>query len=162
MKRKELDFITVLYGLAVLLVLFGHSHPLHADYPQWLEEVIGFIYVFHMPLFFFILGVLIAYTAEGRDIGKWWGKKAYGLIAPYLVLTLFAWLPKCILGAYMNDNMEISVHNLVRIILIPREGIWGHFWFIPVYLVLALVCAILYKHLTGKLQLGGYCFYLCS
>ena len=67
-KREHVDFITILYGLAVLLVVFGHSHPLHTDYPAAVHAVISFIYQFHMPLYFFIAGILVAYTAEGRNI----------------------------------------------------------------------------------------------
>lgn len=150
MKRRNLDFITVLYGLAALFVLFGHSHPLHIPYPEWLGGITRFVYVFHMPLFFFISGMLIAYTAEGRDIGKWWKAKAYRLLVPYIALTLLAWIPKYMLGAYMNDCMEISFGNIIRILLIPREGIWGHFWFIPVYLLLMLICAALYPYMAKK------------
>lgn len=148
--KEKLDFITVLYGLAVLLVLFGHSHPLHTNWPLYMQEATAFVYKFHMPLFFFIAGILIAYTANGRDIWSWWKKKATKLIIPYVILTLIAWIPKCILGSYMTDNMEVSLSNFVRILLIPREGIWGHFWFIPTYLIITLLCAYVYKITKDK------------
>lgn len=160
MEKKEQGFITILYGLAVMLVIFGHSHPLHTEYPLVLHEITGFIYTFHMPLFFFIAGILVAYTADGRHTWKWWKKKAGKLLLPYVVLTLIAWVPKTILGAYMTDNMEFSGINVVRILMIPREGIWGHFWFIPVYLIISLVCAALYGYLSNtnigsKILMGG-------
>lgn len=148
--KEKLDFITVLYGLAVLLVLFGHSHPLHTNWPLYMQEATAFVYKFHMPLFFFIAGILIAYTANGRDIWSWWKKKATKLIIPYVILTFIAWIPKCILGSYMTDNMEVSLSNFVRILLIPREGIWGHFWFIPTYLIITLLCAYVYKITKDK------------
>ena len=155
--KGKLEFITVLYGLAVLLVLFGHSHPLHIEYPFLMQEVTSFVYEFHMPLFFFIAGILVAYTADGRNIWKWWKRKATKLLIPYTVLTLIAWIPKYILGSYMTDNMEISFSNFIRILFIPREGIGGHFWFIPTYLVVTLLCAYLYKIVvyTPKIVWGG-------
>lgn len=105
---------------------------------------------------FFIAGILIAYTADGRNVWSWWKKKVTKLIIPYVILTLIAWIPKCILGSYMTDNMEVSLSNFVRILLIPREGIWGHFWFIPTYLVITLLCAYVYKITTDKpLTWGG-------
>ena len=39
----------------------------------------------------------------------------------------------------MNDDMELSVVNILKIIFMPRHNIWGHFWFIPVYLLLTLI-----------------------
>ena len=46
--KEKLDFITVLYGLAVLLVLFGHSHPLHTNWPLYMQEATAFVYKFHI------------------------------------------------------------------------------------------------------------------
>lgn len=159
-ERKELRFITILYGIAAALVVFGHSHPLHSAYPH---SPINWVYQFHMPLFFLIAGILTAYTAPGRKIWPWWKKKALRLLTPYIVLSLAAWLPKTMLGAYMNDDMTISWANLARILLIPREGVWGHFWFIPVYLALELCAAFLWKYLehTPKVISGGYCLSRC-
>lgn len=153
-QKKQLRFITILYGIAAILVVFGHSHPLHIEYPlgpvQW-------VYRFHMPLFFLISGILTAYTAPGRRIWLWWKKKAVRLLVPYAVLTLVAWIPKILLDTYMNDNMSVTWENFVRILFIPREGVWGHFWFIPVYLMLELCAAVLWKYLenASKVIRGG-------
>lgn len=151
--RQEVTHITILYGLATMLVVFGHSHPLHAEYPEVLARLTGFVYTFHMPLFFCISGVLIVHTANGRNIWTWWKNKARKLAMPYIVLTLAAWIPKTMLGSYMNDDMEISIINAMRIIFVPRNGIWGHFWFIPVYLIQALIAACFWKGL-GKVKSG--------
>ena len=154
---NRLRFVTILYGIAAALVVLGHSHPLHIDYPHGL---ITWIYRFHMPLFFFIAGILTAYTSPGRNVLAWWKKKAVRLLFPYVILTLAAWCPKVLLSAYMTDDMTISLGNLVRILLIPREGIWGHFWFIPVYLILILISAACWKYLENAPRImrgGGYC-----
>lgn len=69
MEKRRLPFITILYGIAAILVILGHSHPLHGDAPKFLrEDVRGFLYVFHMPLFFMISGILSRYTAGNRDV----------------------------------------------------------------------------------------------
>ena len=47
---KRIDFIDVAKGIAIFLVVYGHTYDgrnLHL-----------FIYSFHMPLFFFISGLL--------------------------------------------------------------------------------------------------------
>ena len=73
-----------------------------------MQEVNSFVYEFHMPLFFFSAGILIMYTVEGKNIRQWWWNKVTKLLVPYAVLTILAWIPKCILDRYMIDNMEIS------------------------------------------------------
>ena len=136
----HLPFITLAYGMGTVLVVFGHSHPLHCDYPILLERIINFVYVFHMPLFFMIAGILIRNNRSARpNIMTWWLKKVRKLIVPYLVLTLAAVIPKFMLGSIMNDDMELSVANILKIIFMPRHSIWGHFWFIPVFLFLELI-----------------------
>ena len=129
---KKLEFITILYGIAPILVILGHSHPLHCAYPWWLGQVTAFIYIFHMPLFFIIAGILLDYTSGKVSVIEWWLSKVKKLIVPYVALTAIAWMPKVMLGRYMNDNMEMSGLNFIKILLAPRAGIWGHFWFIPV------------------------------
>lgn len=57
---KRYSWIDILYTMGIVLVVLGHSHP--SDWTVYagtfLEEVIKFIYSFHMPLFFFIAGFL--------------------------------------------------------------------------------------------------------
>lgn len=162
-ESKRYPFITIAYGLAAMLVVFGHSHPLHIEYPG---KVVTFLYEWHMPLFFFIAGILIAHTAGRRDsINRWWLKKAKKLLLPYVLLTLVAYVPKVMLGAWMNDDMTFSAWNIVKIIFAPRAGVWGHFWFIPAYLILAYVGAWIVRLMStvknstvlnkAKIQIGG-------
>jgi fucose 4-O-acetylase-like acetyltransferase len=151
-EKRYLPFITIMYGVAVLLVVFGHSHPLHCDYPQVVRNIIGFIYNFHMPLFFFIAGILIRNNrTPNLNIVHWWLDKVKKLFIPYVVLTLVAIVPKFLLGDVMNDNMELSVSNVVEIIFMPRRNIWGHFWFIPVFLILELI-GMSFNQLMLKLE----------
>lgn len=137
--KKHYPFITLMYAIGVLLVLFGHSHPLHIEYPNYMHQIIGFVYCFHMPLFFAIAGMLIWNSRNTQCVSKWWLKKVYKLIIPYLVLSFAAAFPKFLLGDIMNDDMELSMVNVLKIIFMPRHNIWGHFWFIPVYLLLTLI-----------------------
>ena len=165
--KRHLGYITIAYGIAALLVVFGHSHPIHMGNP--ISAVIDFIYEFHMPLFFTISGILIGYTQKsamgGRkftnasDVFKWWLKKVKKLTIPYLVLTALGIIPKFILGDMMTDDMTLSTANVLMIFLAPRKGIWGHFWFVPTYLVLSLITSLIFHFLNGiskKVRVGVY------
>ena len=127
----QIDF---LYALGILLVLIGHSHS--SDWSVFkgtvLQETIGFLYIFHMPLFFFIAGFLFQNSAsfERHGYGKWIGEKALRLLVPYLFWTVLTLVPKFYLEH--RGLSGLTPMYMVRTVFVPRENIWGHFWFIPV------------------------------
>lgn len=125
-RSNRLPFIDNLYTIGILLVLFGHSHS--SDWGTFsgtvLESAINFIYLFHMPLFFFIAGYLFmnSKSMEKLGYGIWIRDKAIKLLTPYLVLSLLAAVPK-----YYFETGTISglVSSVVKGILAPRLGVWG-------------------------------------
>lgn len=150
LNKGKLKFITYLYGIATILVVFGHSHPLHGSYPEFFSQLTAFIYTFHMPLFFFVAGMLIRHSAENRNIRTWWLGRVKRLMLPYVVLSLIAFIPKVFISSFISDDMTISAGNIIRILLVPRANVWGHFWFIPVYLVLSLIGAFIAKYAVKR------------
>ena len=145
-RSNRLPFIDNLYTIGILLVLFGHSHS--SDWGTFsgtvLESAINFIYLFHMPLFFFIAGYLFMNSKSMEKIGYgiWIRDKAIKLLTPYLVLSLVAAVPKYY---FETGTMSGLVSSVVTGILEPRIGVWGHFWFIPVLLVVYVFFGLLKK-----------------
>lgn len=143
MMKKRWNEIDVLYALGIILVVLGHSHS--NDWSSFsgtiLESIITFIYIFHMPLFFFIAGFLFLNSKSLLKIGygKWMGNKAKRLLTPYIILSVIALVPKYY---FENNGITGLMQYLIKAILIPRYGVWGHFWFLPVLLLLYLVFGI--------------------
>lgn len=139
---KRFKYIDVLYVIGILLVVWGHSHPISSDwYGTWYSHLNAFIYSFHMPLFFFIGGYLMVSSKSAERLGyfKWALGKILKFLIPYLILTVLAYYPKSLLGD-TSDVVELSAtYFLKTTFLIPRLGVWGHFWFIPTFLVLDLI-----------------------
>ena len=88
--NSRLQYIDVLKGIAIILVLIGHRSVN--------EYVTVFIYMFHMPLFFFISGYLDRMNEiEMKTVLK---KKAKRLLYPYVTFgiliilynTCFEWM----------------------------------------------------------------------
>lgn len=52
---ERIQFIDRLKGLAIILVVIGHL-----GLSQVNEGIVKFIYTFHMPLFMFLSGIVIA------------------------------------------------------------------------------------------------------
>ena len=143
-KRKHWKEIEILYSIGIVLVLIGHSHS--SDWSTFegtpLYYVIQFIYTFHMPLFFFIAGFLFMNSSSLERVGlkKWLGDKALRLLVPYAFWTLIALVPK-----YYFENHGMSSFNakyVLNVILCPRLGVWGHFWFLPVMFFTYVIFAI--------------------
>lgn len=73
MRDKLID---VAKGLGIFLVVLGHTHHGVCSH---------FVYLFHMPLFFFLSGATLVYS-KSKAINV--GKRAKSLLLPYLVFSL--------------------------------------------------------------------------
>lgn len=156
MKNEKNLMISWSYCLGTVLVIFGHSHPLGSTYyPQFLHKVIEFIYLFHMPLFFFLSGFLLEYTGNLKNIQlkKYMKKKIDLLLIPYIFLSIIGIIPKYLLASYTTDNISINFITIIKMIFSPREGVWGHLWFTPTLLVVLLISILLYKIKNNKIKI---------
>lgn len=59
MKKERIEELDVAKGLAILLVVLGHSRPPGID----------MIYGFHMPLFFILAGIVYKKGRKPKDYG---------------------------------------------------------------------------------------------
>lgn len=158
---KRYVFIDALYTLGTFLVILGHSHlsDWNTFTNTFLEKLILFIYVFHMPLFFFIAGFLFSNSRKIEKIGlvKWIKEKAIKLLVPYVVLSMLAALPKYY---FEQGSWDGIAEYLFRATFIPRAGVWGHFWFLPVLMIVYLIFGISRKLLNRQVPLRNWI--ICS
>lgn len=152
---KRYTQVDVLYAIGIVLVIFGHSHS--SDWNTFsntiLESSIRFVYTFHMPLFFFIAGFLFlnSNSLEMKGYSKWMCDKALRLMTPYVVLSVIAAVPK-----YWFENRTFSgmALYLFQAVFVPRMGVWGHFWFIPVLMLVYIAFGFLKQKVAeNKLKL---------
>ena len=137
MSKKRLMVIDNLYALGVILVVLGHSHSSNWSTFEGtvLNWAITFIHSFHMPLFFFIAGFLFmnSDSLERNGYGKWIWNKVVRLMTPYVVLSLVAMVPKYIVEHHGFSGFTAGY--FLKAVFVPRVGVWGHFWFLPVLLI---------------------------
>lgn len=134
--KNKIGFIAAARCIGILLVVFGHSYPFDVYISPRLYKIKDFIYMFHMPLFLFLSGYLLTYNT--RSAGSYIRRRGVRLLVPYFVLSVIAFVPKALVQRFLNDSVEFSVWYLIETELIPRNNVWGHFWYIPV--VFALCC----------------------
>lgn len=135
MRLRYIDFTK---GLAIILMIFGHTMSKINCLHIW-------IYSFHMPIFFIICGIIMcrkgrqkSYSLLKEKIIRRW----YTLGIPYLffggVLILFYTILDLL------DGQPISFFSrLLRVITF--QGI-DALWFIPVYCFSEIIMKIIYKY----------------
>ena len=93
---ERVEWIDIAKGLGILLVIAGHTVSLRYSYP---------LYAFHMPLFFFLSGLLF----KERDDGfvKFIKKKTKALIRPWAVMLFISFLV-CLAIPQWRNELEIK------------------------------------------------------
>ncbi len=142
MEKKYYKEINIARGIAVLLVLLGHSFPdaqtgFHYNWAKWIFD---FVYSFHMAVFIFLAGFVMGgkYISGDYDLWSEIIKKVKRLLVPYFVYTVLTIILKLFMNDYANNPMKLS--NLWKIFLgkNPNGGLW-YLWTLFVISVIVLV-----------------------
>lgn len=150
--KKKIDNIDIARGVGILLVVFGHCISKEmADSSQPLEIIRNFVYVIHMPLFFFISGWLFEKNAaryKKEPAGRFAMDKCRMLMIPYLIFsaaTYFIIFASTIFVPVLGNILLGQGYHYVRFpdwiveILFYWKHQDGHLWFCYVlFLVLLL------------------------
>jgi polysaccharide biosynthesis protein PslL len=138
--QTRIDWIDPLKGIGILAVVIGH---ISTGYIQvWL-------YLFHMPLFYFISGYLFKPSTQIR---QFFYKKVLNLLLPYLIfLMLFS--AREILPLMINGQYIQSVKTFLKFLWGGRllTGWTSVFWFITCLFVTQQVFNILLNKFTPKM-----------
>ena len=156
------NFITIAKAIGIVLMVIGHS-----GCPQLLFK---FIYLFHMPLFFFCSGIFYREMLSKDSVTIFLKKKVRGLYVPFVKWSVFfLFLHNLLLavGVYNSHyGFEGGSHfysvydmlwrlSMILFTMTGYEDLLGGFWFIRSLfiscLLIALVSYILrfsfkYKH----------------
>lgn len=154
----RIPWIDTARGLEILLVMAGHmtSH-IFGDSP-----VGGWIYSFHMPLFFFLSGLLFS---DRRTMGNYLLHKVKSLLIPYFLLgipmaftaSLQQWLEaRGLIGASYAPPIDtvsyphLLLENLRGLVIQKRQ--WA-IWFLAVLFVTEILFYILHRLFPNFLRL---------
>lgn len=155
-KKIQIEYINLAYIIGTMLVVFGHSYPLNihdVGIPEFMKIIQIYIYKFHMPLFFFISGLLFNYSNSISRIGysNYIKKKFNKLMVPYFLLSIIGIVPKYIMG-----EINIDINSIIATLIYPRQNIWGHFWFIPIIFAIYCIFGKVIKNKESKRQIYIY------
>ena len=96
MKEKRFHYVDAARGIAVLLVIYGHTfrESMRADY-AWCDFSYVLVYRFHVSLLFLLSGFGYALTLEKNKTltaGQYFGKKAKTLLLPWLSYSILIYV----------------------------------------------------------------------
>lgn len=139
MHKQRLEYIDILKGIGIILVVLGHV-TLNSD-------LYHFIYAFHMPLFFIVSGMFL------HDKQGFIRKQAKSLLIPYLAFGLLTFVYWWLVESHFRE-------------LPAGETIWGQFinlffptgiqhcnvvlWFLPCLFLACVMGNYLNRWITSK------------
>lgn len=129
------SFLDIAKGIGIILMLFGHV-------PNMNHVVYNFIFMFHMPLFFFVTGYLWKDNESLVLV-----KKLKKIILPYIYSSLVVLVVSFL---YLHNFTEVLrafllVKTAPPILNYIQEGQCGPLWFLPCYFFTTMIASILLK-----------------
>ena len=125
-KTHRKSYIDILRGIAIFLVVFGHiTH---------ISTLRTFIYGFHVPLFFFISGLLFA-PEKYKNFNEFIIKKFKTLIIPYVFFYLMTFSYWWLIESRIRSG-EVTTHNQILGLFYGTYNMKymffnGALWFLP-------------------------------
>jgi len=109
--RERIVWLDAAKGLAILLVVWGHVlrgvHAAGVGVPEWFFNLAdAAVYSFHIPLFFFVSGLLAGRTARGGLAAL--PGKARAILLPYAVWSAVFVCANLVLGGSANDPLHLA------------------------------------------------------
>ena len=135
--------VAIAKAIGIILMVIGHANS-----PSYLRQ---FIYMFHMPLFFFLAGYCFKekYLSNTKDFII---RRIKGLWMPFvLIALLFLFLHNLFEGINLIGGEPYSCKEIfdrsksIIISLHKEEAIIGGFWFIPQIFFASLISFFLLK-----------------
>jgi len=150
MTTKRLDDIDKLKGLAIFLVVLGHI--VAREPPEgagWYVVLKKTIYLFHMPLFMFVSGLILAYARKPittmADYGKYLKKKFMRLMPAYFLFAAIVFFGKLVFSQLMQvDNPVGSISSFFDVIIDPGRSYCAYLWYIYVLFVFYAIAPLAY------------------
>lgn len=162
------DGIAVAKAIGIISVVIGHccAIPLYGGHSTLQTYTWKFIYMFHMPLFFFLSGYFLNWKYLDDKV-VFIKKKIKGLWLPYVKwAALFIILHNVLLkiGMYEPFNGVVpEYYNLIDIIKRLLKTLYmgsgdiliGGFWFIPMLFFSSIFCLYVLYMVRSLINLGG-------
>ncbi len=120
--------VDILKGIGIVLVVIGHeikgllNSNMLGPAEQLSMQIYDFIYIFHMPLFFFASGFLYYNVKKDTSIFDFIKIKFASLYIPYLIFMIIRIVSNVLMNEYVNHEMAWS--DIYSIFYKPISVYW--------------------------------------
>ena len=137
----RINWIDVARGIGIILVIQGHA--LGADSYR------HFIYAFHMPLFFFLSGLVFNY--KNYSLSVTFKKSVKGILVPYVLFALLFYVIWWLQNANFRFEITAFLSHLSGIIYANSNNLFFNLvlWFLPCLFISKIAFAVLSSRLKS-------------
>ncbi len=132
---KRIEYIDIAKGIGILLVVMGHN-----DFALVSPFFYKFIYAFHMPLFFFVSGMLFKSEIPFLTLLR----RRFGTnLKPYITILLLIFFMSV---SFTRVNFDVATSRLLKALYANGHYIdWVQLWFLPHLFALNIFAFCFYK-----------------
>jgi len=158
MSKQRLSELDKLKGVAIFLVVVGHivaRQPPEGN--EWYVRLKESIYLFHMSLFMFVSGLIVAYSRKPEknlaDYFEFVRRKFFRLMPAYLLFSLIVFLGKLTMGRVIHvDNGVESWVSYFEVITNPLGSYCAYLWYIYVLFLFCVLTPFAYFITRGRIE----------
>lgn len=157
-ERKR--WVDVAKGIGILLVVYGHVargvNKTSVDFEyEYFLPLDNFVYLFHMPLFFFLSGLFFLKVLEAKGGKGTVYSKIDTIVYPYLVWSVLQGSIEVALASWTNGNA--SLLDVLHVFWDPR----AQFWFLYTLFVIFVFFVFLRRFLGGAFLMSSLLISVC-
>ena len=152
LSTNRLNWIDVLKGIAILLVVLGHTldgSPMY-NATNWMSKLHMIIYSFHMPLFFFLSGCTFSLSKKNADV-KTFALRILELFLVYVIWSFFMYAGKTLLSAEATNKVTFTFPYCL--LFSPVDP----FWYLIVLLIYSIIGFVV-ERTNEKVRFCLLCF----
>jgi len=151
--KKRVEYFDVAKGIGVFLVLIGHLQGEDIFcYSPYILPMCEWIFSFHMPFFFIISGMLVAYKKDTEKDIKTLAKRRFkGIMVPYYWFSFF--YMTVVFAAYFKKQILIGTVWLNIWYVFSCYGM-NVLWFLPALFFGELLFIFLMQKLNTKIAVS--------
>ena len=150
--QSRISWIDITKGLAIILVVIGHSIQ---SFGNDLHILFRVIYSFHMPVFFVLSGYTFKASTPFKEFLR---KKAKSLLLPYFSFVLITSLYEILLSL-LRGNLKTFFTDIktsaLNTIFITSNSYFLNLWFLPALFVGLVFIYFAFKISTKEIIRGG-------
>lgn len=145
------DWVQIAKGIGIILVVIGHFCPNNS--PEYWRFIKKIIYLFHMPLFFFLSGFLFRY--EKYPYLLLINKKINRLLFPLIMIAILFLVIKYITGFFFQLDNPVNVESVYALFTDPVNSYMPLLWFVYTLFLIFIIYPVFRKVFISNLVILG-------